>query len=83
VIGNPEFQVSGINASRFIFCVNRWLSRPPVDVRFGSKADISACPCHVRFTPKSGHRNLAVKSDERCAGAIAALALGGTARQAQ
>src|SRR6516162_4989344 len=21
------------------------------DVRFGSKADISACPCHVRFTP--------------------------------
>src|SRR5262249_33114657 len=22
-----------------------------------SKADISACPRHVRFTPKSGHRN--------------------------
>jgi hypothetical protein len=27
------------------------------DVRFGSKADISACPSNVRFTPKSGHRN--------------------------
>src|SRR6516225_3628490 len=26
------------------------------NVRFGSKADISACPRHVRFTPKSGHR---------------------------
>ena len=25
------------------------------DVRFGSKADIGACPGHVRFTPKSGH----------------------------
>jgi len=24
-------------------------------VRFGSKADISACPRHVRFTPKSRH----------------------------
>jgi ABC-type uncharacterized transport system substrate-binding protein len=24
-------------------------------VRFGSKADISACPSDVRFTPKSGH----------------------------
>ena len=25
------------------------------DLRFGSKADIGACPRHVRFTPKSGH----------------------------
>ena len=25
------------------------------DVRFGSIADISAWPCDVRFTPKSGH----------------------------
>ena len=25
-------------------------------VRFGSKADIAACPSHVRFTPESGHR---------------------------
>jgi hypothetical protein len=24
-------------------------------VRFGSKADIEACPSDVRFTPKSGH----------------------------
>jgi hypothetical protein len=27
----------------------------PAHVRFGSKADISGCPCDVRFTPKSGH----------------------------
>src|SRR6516165_4786422 len=27
-----------------------------VHVRFGSKADIKACPRDVRFTPKSGHR---------------------------
>src|SRR5262249_6321127 len=26
------------------------------NVRFGSKADISRCNRHVRFTPKSGHR---------------------------
>ncbi len=26
-----------------------------LDVRFGSKADISACVRDVRFTPKSGH----------------------------
>src|SRR5215469_9114894 len=26
-------------------------------VRYGSKADIAAFPTHVRFTPKSGHRN--------------------------
>src|SRR5262249_18873866 len=26
-------------------------------VRFGSLADIGACPRHVRFTPKSGHRS--------------------------
>jgi len=25
------------------------------DVRFGSKADIRAAKCHVRFTPESGH----------------------------
>src|SRR5262249_31824985 len=30
-------------------------------VRFGSKADIGACPRHVRFTPKSGHRNSVVE----------------------
>jgi len=27
------------------------------NVRYGSKADISACPRHVCFTPESGHRN--------------------------
>ena len=27
-----------------------------LDVRFGSKADIDACPSDVRVTPKSGHR---------------------------
>jgi len=26
-----------------------------VNVRFGSKADIAARSCDVRFTPKSGH----------------------------
>jgi len=31
-------------------------------VRFGSKADIDVCRLHVRFTPKSGHRN----SLQRC-----------------
>jgi len=25
------------------------------DVRFGSRGDITACPCDVRFTPDSGH----------------------------
>ena len=25
------------------------------NVRFGSKADIDACPSNVRFTPNSGH----------------------------
>ena len=28
---------------------------PRSDVRFGSKADISQCNRHVRFTPKSEH----------------------------
>ena len=27
------------------------------DVRFVPEADISVCPQHVRFTPKSGRRN--------------------------
>jgi hypothetical protein len=31
------------------------------NVRFGSKADISACPRHVRFTPESGHYRSANK----------------------
>src|SRR5215510_14940186 len=30
----------------------------PLDVRFGSKADIEARPPDVRFTPKSGHSEL-------------------------
>jgi len=32
------------------------------NVRFGSKADIEACPRNVRFTPESGHQNLAAGS---------------------
>jgi hypothetical protein len=28
----------------------------PLNVRFGSKADIASGSRHVRFTPKSGHR---------------------------
>src|SRR5215469_1044648 len=40
--------------------------RSLADVRFGSKADISACPRHVRFTPKSGHQqNYSVTSSAR------------------
>ena len=31
-------------------------------VRFGSKADIAAHSCDVRFTPKSGHRSVAAPS---------------------
>ena len=33
------------------------LARPNMvrDVRFGSKADIEALPCDVRFTSESGH----------------------------
>src|SRR5215471_12854850 len=30
-------------------------SKPAVDVRFGSLADIAARRRHVRFTPESGH----------------------------
>jgi len=29
-----------------------------LNVRFGSEADISAVLIHVRFTPKSGHRQV-------------------------
>ena len=38
-------------------------------VRFGSEADISACPRDVRFTPKSGHRNSVARLllRQRCA----------------
>jgi hypothetical protein len=32
------------------------------DVRFGSKADIGACPRHVRFASKSGHQKAAPMS---------------------
>jgi hypothetical protein len=28
----------------------------PAQVRFGSKADMTACNLNVRFTPESGHR---------------------------
>ena len=36
-----------------MLCIAASLDRPVAD---GSKADISACPIDVRFTPKSGHR---------------------------
>ena len=33
-----------------------WPSRGAINnVRFGSLADIAACPRYVRFTPESGH----------------------------
>jgi hypothetical protein len=36
------------------------------NVRFGSKADMEAGPCNVRFTPKSGH-SLSVSACPLCA----------------
>ena len=32
------------------------------DVRYGSEADIAACPRNVCFTPKSGHRQVRWRS---------------------
>ena len=48
------------------YCSRDWRcpSRCPLDVRFGSKADISQCNRHVRFTPNSGHE-MAMR-DLRC-----------------
>src|SRR5215472_19349560 len=39
-----------------LLCASQQNASP--HVRFGSKADIGACPRHVRFTPKSGHREM-------------------------
>ena len=41
-------------------CLPR-LAKLIVSVAFGSKADIPSGPRHVRFTPKSGHRNSVVE----------------------
>ena len=38
-------------------CCNWWMPKP-LNVRFGSEADIKACITNVRFTPKSGHQGL-------------------------
>ena len=38
-----------------------WQQSSGPNVRFGSKADISARLSDVRFTPKSGHQNLVVE----------------------
>ena len=35
--------------------------RKSADVRFGLEADIAECETNVRFTPKSGHLDLAAK----------------------
>jgi hypothetical protein len=43
-------------------------------VRFGSKADIGACPRDVRFTPEGGHWNYS--SRKRSIAWTAALRLG-------
>jgi hypothetical protein len=34
------------------------LRLPNRDIRFGSLADIATSPCHVRFTPESGHEEV-------------------------
>ena len=44
-----------------------------VNVRFGSKADISACVRDVRFTPESGHFRRAHDAPARARDAAAAL----------
>src|SRR5262245_51148789 len=49
---------SQMDCRRSSVCRNddyRGSKRELVNVRFGSKADISQCNCHVRFTPESGH----------------------------
>jgi hypothetical protein len=47
-IGSPQ-------RGRDIIAGQMRLVEAPRNVRFGSKADIGACPCDARFTPKSGH----------------------------
>jgi hypothetical protein len=42
--------------------------RPWIDVCFGSKADMAACPINVRFTPKSGHFGVDLLHTEVCFG---------------
>jgi hypothetical protein len=46
-----EFATGEMGVTIYLRCKNR----EPPDVRFGSKADISAYPRHVRFAPNSGH----------------------------
>src|SRR4029453_1671773 len=43
-------------------CPSEMACPHPVNVRFGSLADISECPKHVRFAPESGH----VRCNEGC-----------------
>ncbi|MFZ0622632.1 MAG: hypothetical protein WAM76_11615, partial [Pseudolabrys sp.] len=38
------------------------IANKPLNVRFGSKADVRAAKSHVRFNPKSGH----VRCKEEC-----------------
>ena len=45
---SPQAHMSGHNV--------RFRNSTQFHVRFGSKADICAAKCHVRFTPESGHR---------------------------
>jgi hypothetical protein len=45
------FTTGGMGADRYF----AWQQSSGLNVRFGSKADIEACPSNVRFTPKSGH----------------------------
>ena len=46
-----------------MLCIAASLDRPVAD---GSKADISACPIDVRFTPKSGHRETLLECPLLC-----------------
>src|SRR5262249_43321354 len=54
---SPEASGSGTNTNTHRSGLNRLAGSGQMEVgnvRFGSKADIGACPRHVRFPPKAG-----------------------------
>jgi len=61
LLSNPQhFTLQGTQRMDFMRQGNGGavhIDRRP-NVRFGSKADIEACPRDVCFTPKSGHRGV-------------------------
>jgi hypothetical protein len=51
----PQSNADSLQRPRHLVARNTSHSSAICDVRFGSLADIAACRCDVRFTPKSGH----------------------------